>query len=76
MANKLKAGDIVKLKGSNQKMTVKGIATPSLPETELINDNYECVWYNGTKQQKAVFHKDTLDWLTPYYDTLHFANYE
>ncbi len=77
MANELKAGDLVKLKESNQKMTVKSIATqPSSQGTALINDNYECVWYNGTKQQKAVFHKDALEWLTPYYDTLHFANYE
>ncbi|HXL56028.1 MAG TPA: DUF2158 domain-containing protein [Chitinophagaceae bacterium] len=77
MTIQFKAGDLVKLKISHQHMTIKGFATqPSSQGTILIKDRFECVWYDGMKQQKAVFHKDALEWLAPYHDTLHFANYE
>jgi uncharacterized protein YodC (DUF2158 family) len=77
MTNQFKAGDLVKLKISNQQMTVKGFATkPSSEGIILIKDRYECVWYDGAKHQRAVFHADALDRLAPYYDKMHFANYE
>ena len=77
MQNQFKAGDLVKLKISNQIMTVKGIATnPSSNGKVIINDRYECMWCDGTKNQKAVFSKDALEPIAPYYDSMHFANYE
>jgi uncharacterized protein YodC (DUF2158 family) len=66
MANHFKPGDLVRLKISNQIMTVVGI----------IDDRYECVWHDGIKNQKAVFHKDALESIAPYFDSMHFANYE
>jgi uncharacterized protein YodC (DUF2158 family) len=77
MQNQFKPGDLVKLKISNQKMTVKAIATkPSPKGIVIIEDRFECVWYDGTKSQKAVFHKDALESFPPYYDSMHYANYE
>jgi uncharacterized protein YodC (DUF2158 family) len=77
MVNQFKIGDLVKLKISNQQMTIKGFATkPSSQGTVLIKDRYECIWYDGVKQQKAVFHQDALERLAPYHDTMHFGNYE
>jgi len=77
MANEFKIGDLVKLKISSQQMTIKGFATkPSANGTVLIKDRYECVWYDGEKKQKAVFHQDALEWLAPYHDSMHFGNYE
>jgi uncharacterized protein YodC (DUF2158 family) len=65
MANHFNLGDLVMLKISNQIMTVVGI----------IDDRYECVWHDGTKNQKAVFHKDALESIASYYDSMHVANY-
>jgi len=77
MQNQFKPGDLVKLKICNQIMTVKGIATkPSSKGKVIIDHRYECVWYDGTKNQKTVFHKDALEPIAPYYDSMHFANYE
>jgi uncharacterized protein YodC (DUF2158 family) len=77
MINQFKIGDLVKLKISNQQMTIRAFATkPSSEGILLIKDRFECVWYDGRKQQKAVFHQDALEWLAPYHDTMHFANYE
>jgi len=77
MTNRFKPGDLVKLKMSNQEMIVKGIAKkPSSNGTILIQDRYECVWFDGVHHQKAVFHVDALELLAPYHDTLHFGNYE
>ncbi|MGI8952411.1 MAG: DUF2158 domain-containing protein [Chitinophagaceae bacterium] len=77
MANEFKTGDLVKLKLSNQYMTIKCIEEKyTLQGTVLVRDNYECVWYNGQKRQKAIFHKDMLQLLAPYFDEMHFANYE
>ncbi len=73
----VKFGDLVKLKISSQQMTIKGFATkPSSQGIVLIKDRFECVWYDGSKQQKAVFHQDALERLAPYHDTMHFGNYE
>jgi len=48
MINQFKAGDLIKLKISNQPITVKGIATrPSSRRTVLINVRYEYGLYNG-----------------------------
>ena len=41
----------------------------------IIDDRYECVWHDGTKNQKAVFHKDALESIASYYDSMHVANY-
>ena len=77
MNNLFKAGDTVRLKISSQQMTVKGLASrPSSQGNIFIEDRYECVWYDGKKHQKAVFHKDVLELLAPFYDNLHHANYE
>ena len=75
--NQFKAGDLVKLKMNHQQMTVKGFAKqPSSQGTILIQDRYECIWFDGKNHQKAIFHQDVLEWMAPYHDTLHFANYE
>jgi uncharacterized protein YodC (DUF2158 family) len=66
MATQFKTGDLVKLKTSNIKMTVKGFATkPSSSGVMTIEDRYICAWYDGEKEQRAVFHKDALDLCTP-----------
>jgi uncharacterized protein YodC (DUF2158 family) len=62
MKNQFKPVDLVKLKVSGQTMTVKGLAIKPSPDGVItIEDRYECLWYNGTKKQKAVFYKDALD---------------
>jgi uncharacterized protein YodC (DUF2158 family) len=77
MPTQFKPGNIVKFKISNQKMIVKALATkPSQNGRVVIEDRYECVWHDGTKNQKAVFHKDALEPIAPYYDSMHFANFE
>jgi uncharacterized protein YodC (DUF2158 family) len=77
MAEQFKPGDLVMLKISNQKMNIKGIATkPSSHGLVIIEDTFVCVWVDGVKEQKGVFHKDALQAVAPYYDSLHFANYE
>ena len=61
MANKFKAGDIVKLKTGSHSMTIKGNATTSVrQETTSIPDKYECMWSDGKKTQTAVFREDIL----------------
>jgi uncharacterized protein YodC (DUF2158 family) len=46
-------------------MTIRGFAfKPSSQGAIIIQDRYECVWHDGRKQQKAVFHKDSLELLT------------
>lgn len=61
MANKFKAGDIVKLKTGSHSMTVKGNATTfSHHEIISIPDKYECMWSDGKKTQTAVFREDIL----------------
>lgn len=61
MANKFKAGDIVKLKIGSHSMTVKGNAIKS-SQNEIIPipDKYECMWSDGKKTQTAVFREDIL----------------
>jgi len=77
MATQFKTGDLVRLKSSNIKMMVKGFATkPSSKGAIIIEDRYLCVWHNGGKEQRAVFHKDALELYPPFHDTMHFANYE
>ncbi len=61
MANKFKAGDTVKLKTGSPTMTVKGNATRSSENGNImIQDKYECMWSDGNKIQKAVFREDIL----------------
>ena len=61
MANKFKAGDIVKLKTGSHSMTVKGHATRSSQQGSVaIPDRYECMWSDGKKTQIAVFGEDVL----------------
>jgi uncharacterized protein YodC (DUF2158 family) len=77
MSSPFKPGDLVKLKMSKQKMTVKAQATkPTSRGIIIIEDRYVCIWYDGEKEQKAVFHIDALEAFPPYYDSMHFANYE
>jgi uncharacterized protein YodC (DUF2158 family) len=64
MESLFKAGDIVRLKISNQPMKVKGLAfKPSSRGAILIEDRFECEWNLRGKKQKAVFHKDALELL-------------
>ncbi len=61
MANKFKAGDIVKLKTGSHSMTVKGNAIKASEQgTVSIPDKYECMWSDGKKTQTAVFREDIL----------------
>ncbi|MEO8710612.1 MAG: DUF2158 domain-containing protein [Parafilimonas sp.] len=61
MANKFKAGDIVKLKTGSHAMTVKGNATKLSEQRNIsIPDKYECMWSDGIKMQTAVFREDIL----------------
>ncbi len=61
MANKFKAGDVVKLKIGSHSMTIKGNATTSSQQViTLIPDKYECMWSDGKKIQTAVFREDIL----------------
>ena len=61
MANKFKAGDVVKLKIGSHSMTVKGNAIAvSQQQTISIPDKYECMWSDGKKTQTAVFREDIL----------------
>lgn len=61
MANKFKAGDIVKLKIGSPSMTVKGNATTHSEHVAvLIPDKYECMWSDGKKTQTAVFREDAI----------------
>jgi uncharacterized protein YodC (DUF2158 family) len=61
MANKFKTGDVITLKTGSHTMTVKGNAFKrSAGINESIPDRYECVWYDGKKQQTAVFQEDLL----------------
>jgi uncharacterized protein YodC (DUF2158 family) len=62
MANKFKAGDTVKLKTGSHTMTIKGNATKSSGQGNiLIPDKYECMWTDGQKVQTAVFREDILE---------------
>ena len=61
MANKFKAGDIVKLKIGSHSMTVKGNAIRMFEQAPIsIPDKYECTWSDGKKTQTAVFREDAL----------------
>jgi len=61
MANKFKAGDIVKLKIGSHSMTVKGNANKHLEQVAVsIPDKYECMWSDGKKTQTAVFREDAI----------------
>ncbi len=61
MANKFKAGDIVKLKSGSRTMTVSGNASTHTSQGNVpIADKYECFWVDGIKPQKAVFQKDMI----------------
>lgn len=61
MANKFKAGDIVKLKTGSHSMTIKGNAIKlSEQRTISIPDKYECMWSDGKKTQTAVFREDII----------------
>ena len=61
MANKFKAGDIVKLKTGSHSMTVKGNASKASAQGNIsIPDKYECMWSDGNKIQTAVFREDIL----------------
>jgi uncharacterized protein YodC (DUF2158 family) len=61
MANKFKAGDVVKLKTGSHSMTVKGNAIKSSGQGIIsIPDKYECMWSDGKKIQTAVFREDIL----------------
>jgi len=64
MANKFKAGDIVKLKIGSHSMTVKGNAIRSSEQGMIaIPDKYECMWSDGKKTQTAVFREDAIQLL-------------
>ena len=77
MTSRIKPGDAVRLKSSNIEMTVRRIVTKiSTYGTNMLTHNYECIWYEKSKLQKAIFHKNSLEQVAPYYDNLHFANYE
>jgi uncharacterized protein YodC (DUF2158 family) len=77
MITQFKEGDLVKLKINHQQMTIKGFAKqPSSQGTIVMHDRYECVWFDGKNHQKAIFHHEALEWIPPFHDTLHFANYE
>jgi uncharacterized protein YodC (DUF2158 family) len=77
MAQQFEPGDLVMLKINKQKMTVKAFATkPTVTGIVTIEDRYLCVWFDGVKEQKAVFHNEALQLIAPYYDTMHFGNYE
>ena len=61
MANKFKAGDLVKLKTGSHSMTIKGNATKLSEQRHIsIPDKYECMWSDGIKMQTAVFREDIL----------------
>jgi uncharacterized protein YodC (DUF2158 family) len=61
MKNQFKPGDMVKLKASGQTVTIKDLAIrPSRDGVVTIEDKYVCIWYDGTKTQRAVFHEDAL----------------
>lgn len=68
MINQFKPGDAVKLKLNDQNMMVISVADKM--------KGYECAWYVNSKLQRAIFSEDVLEWLAPYHDMLHFANYE
>lgn len=56
-------------------MIIKG--SPITPvNKDFKQDKFECIWFDGAQLQEEIFHKDSLEWVAPYYDTLHFANYE
>lgn len=77
MTNFFKPGDSVKLKLNDLQMMIKGIANiPSDHEPIAAKERYECIWYDNRQLQKAIFSKELLELLAPYYDALHFANYE
>jgi len=75
VVNQFKPGDTVKLKISNQQMTVRSVSEIIDKRPSKIK-SYECVWYDNAKLQRAFYTEDVLEWLAPDHDILHFANYE
>lgn len=62
MQRQFTPGDLVKLKISNQVMSIKANAVSnSSGDKIIIPDKYECVWYDGDKYQKAVFAAESLE---------------
>ena len=62
MANKFKVGDVVKLKTGSSSMTIKGYANKHTADgLTQIPDKYECMWFDKSKQQKAIFHEDVIE---------------
>ncbi|CAN5189457.1 hypothetical protein BH11BAC6_BH11BAC6_14510 [soil metagenome] len=76
MYTEFKTGDCVRLKHTDLQMMVKAIAGNTPAHVTADCRSYECVWYENAMLQMAVFTEDVLDWLAPYHDVLHFANYE
>ena len=77
MSSEFKPGDRVIFKLTSQQMIVKAIAKePSSNGITIIEDRYVCMWFDGVKDQFAIFHKDLLESFPPYYDSMHYANYE
>ncbi len=61
MADKFKAGDVIKLKLGGRSMTVKGHASKHTADGNIpIADKYECFWMDGAKLQKAIFQEDAI----------------
>ena len=61
MADKFKAGDVIKLKTGSRTMTVSGHANKHTAEGNVpIPDKYECFWMDGIKTKKAIFQEDII----------------
>ena len=54
-------GDLVKLKISNQVMSIKANAISKCEEKMIVPGSYECVWYDGNRYQKAIFSEENLE---------------
>lgn len=62
MSMQFTPGDLVKLKVSNQVMSIKANAVSNSSGNKMIiADKYECVWFDGNKYQKAVFAAENLE---------------
>jgi hypothetical protein len=72
MINQFTAGDAAKLKLSGNTI-IESLNTNSASGT---NEFYKPVAKDGAGQQKAILNKNTPELPAPFYDELHFANYE
>ena len=72
MIDQFKAGDSVKLKLIGNTIIESLKTNPASGTKEF----YKPVGKDGTGQQKGVLNKNTPELPAPFYDELHFANYE